>query len=156
MTDELDNELFSTSPGSAGRAPSAEGGREEPDESQVAAQRVFDLAREGRTAELSSLIDAGLPADATNDSGDTLLLLAAHHDHPDTVAALLAHGADPDRANEHGHTALAAAVLNQSVTSVEALLAAGADPQAGAPSAQAVARQSENAEMVALFKGTSA
>jgi len=57
------------------------------------AGRVFDLARAGATEELVGYVDAGVPANLTNDKGDTLLILAAYHGHPDTVAALLERGA---------------------------------------------------------------
>ena len=94
------------------------------------AHRMFDLARDGRTAELTEHVAAGLPANLTNHKGDTLLILAAYHDHPDTVAALVALGADPARVNDRGQTALAAAVFRRSAPSVSTLLDAGADPAA--------------------------
>jgi uncharacterized protein len=100
---------------------------------------VFDLARAGASEELVSYLEAGVPANLTNDKGDTLLLLAAYHDHPETVAALLDHGADHGRVNDRGQTALAAAVFRQSEVSVRRLLDAGADPDAGGPSAQETA-----------------
>jgi hypothetical protein len=56
------------------------------------AGRVFDLARGGHTEELVAYVDAGVPVNLTNDKGDTLLLLAAYHDHPATVAALFERG----------------------------------------------------------------
>jgi uncharacterized protein len=103
------------------------------------ARKVFDLAREGSTEELAEYVDAGVPANLTNDKGDTLLILAAYHGHPETVDALLARGADHGRANDRGQTALAAAVFRQSPETVSRLLAAGADPDAGGPSARATA-----------------
>ncbi|MEH0826372.1 MULTISPECIES: ankyrin repeat domain-containing protein [unclassified Micromonospora] len=51
------------------------------------AHRMFHLARDGRTEELSRYVDAGLPVNMTNDKSDTLLILAAYHAHPATVAA---------------------------------------------------------------------
>src|SRR3954469_20506966 len=88
------------------------------------AGRVFDLARGGRTEDLAAYLDAGVPADLTNDKGDTLLILAAYHGHPETVAALLDRGADHSRANDRGQTALAAAVFRQSIETVTRLLRA--------------------------------
>ena len=64
------------------------------------AGRVFDLARGGSTDELAGYVDAGVPANLTNDKGDTLLILAAYHGHPETVGALLDRGADHSRAND--------------------------------------------------------
>ena len=59
------------------------------------ATRVFNLARAGDTAAVAGYVDAGVPVNLSNDSGDTLLMLAAYHGHPDTVRALLDAGADP-------------------------------------------------------------
>src|SRR5699024_9900387 len=44
------------------------------------------------------------PQNLTNDSGDTLLMLAAYHGHADTVRALLTRGADPNRLNDRGQS----------------------------------------------------
>jgi ankyrin repeat protein len=115
------------------------------------AGRVFDLARGGHTEELAAYVDAGVPADLTNDKGDTLLILAAYHGHPETVGALLARGADHSRANDRGQTALAAAVFRQSAETASMLLAAGADPDAGGPSARATAVFFELPAMVELL-----
>jgi hypothetical protein len=71
------------------------------------AGRVFDLARGGRTADLAGYLDAGVPGNLTNGSGDTLLVLAAYHGHPDTVALLLARGADPDLGRRSGRATAA-------------------------------------------------
>jgi ankyrin repeat protein len=103
------------------------------------AHTVFDLARGGAAEELGDYVDAGVPVNLTNDKGDTLLILAAYHGSPETVAALLARGADTGRVNDRGQTALAAAVFRQSAESVVRLLEAGADPDAGGPSARATA-----------------
>lgn len=115
------------------------------------AGRVFDMARGGHTEELAVYLDAGVPANLTNDKGDTLLILAAYHDHPDTVGALLARGADPARVNDRGQTALAAAVFRRSERAVRDLLAAGADPDAGGPSARATAAFFELEDMTELL-----
>ena len=115
------------------------------------AGRMFDLARGGHTEELAAYVDAGVPANLTNDKGDTLLILAAYHGHPETVGALLARGADHSRANDRGQTALAAAVFRQSAETVSMLLAAGADPDAGGPSARDTAMFFELPEMTELL-----
>jgi uncharacterized protein len=115
------------------------------------AWRVFGLARSGSTEELAAYVDAGVPVDLTNEKGDTLLILAAYHDHPETVAALLAHGADSGRANDRGQTALAAAVFRRSEAGVRTLLDAGADPDAGGPSARETAAFFDLPEMTALL-----
>jgi ankyrin repeat protein len=112
---------------------------------------VFDLVREGATERVVDLLEHGLPVNLTNDGGDTLLILAAYHDHPPLVSALLAAGADTGRVNDRGQTALGAAVFRQSVPSVTALLAAGADPDLGPRSARAVADVFELPEMSTLL-----
>lgn len=121
------------------------------DEEIAFAHRMFDLAREGATDELSGYLNAGLPVNLTNSSGDTLLMLAAYHVHLDTVEALLARGADHSRTNQRGQTALAAAVFRQAAPIVRALLAAGADPDAGQPSAREAARFFDLPDMAALL-----
>ena len=100
---------------------------------------VLDLARDGRTDELADLLLRGVPVNLTGGGGDSLLILAAYHDHPVTVQLLLQRGADPNRVNDRGQTALGAAVFRQSANSVRSLLEYGADPDAGARSARDVA-----------------
>ncbi|MCO8270657.1 ankyrin repeat domain-containing protein [Actinoplanes sp. TRM 88003] len=123
------------------------------DETIAYAHRMFDLARAGDTEELAAHVTAGVPANLTNAKGDTLLILAAYHEHPDTAAALLDRGADPDRVNDRGQTALSAAVFRQSAETVKVLLAAGADPDAGTPSAVATAEFFKLPEMATLLRG---
>ncbi|WP_406413417.1 ankyrin repeat domain-containing protein [Streptomyces halstedii] len=115
------------------------------------AGKVFDLARRGETDSLAAYVDAGVPADLTNDRGDSLLMLAAYHGHAPAVTALAGRGADPDRANDRGQTPLAGAVFKGERAVVEALLAAGADPAAGTPSAVDTARMFGKADLLELF-----
>jgi ankyrin repeat protein len=117
------------------------------------AHRMFDLARSGGTGELADNVARGLPANLTNDKGDTLLILAAYHNHPATVAALLSHGADPARVNDRGQTALAAAVFRKNAETVSMLLEAGAKPEDGSPSALETAAFFDLPEMAALLRG---
>jgi ankyrin repeat protein len=112
---------------------------------------VLDLAREGRTAEVADVIDRGVPVNLTGATGDSLLILAAYHDHPATVRMLLEHGADPDRVNDRGQTALGAAVFRRSLESATALLEHGADPDAGGRPATEIAAFFELEEMAALL-----
>lgn len=121
------------------------------DETLAFAHRMFDLAREGLTDELTQAVDAGLPVNLTNNSGDTLLLLAAYYSRPETVAALVTRGADVDRANDRGQTALAAAAFRNDAVSAQLLLDAGADPLAGGPNAVETARFFGNDEVLALL-----
>jgi ankyrin repeat protein len=115
------------------------------------AGRVFDLARTGATGELESYLDLGVPATASNEAGDTLVMLAAYHGHAETVALLLARGGDANAANGKGQTPLAGAVFKGSADVVRALLAGGADPAAGFPSAIDAARMFGKTDMLELF-----
>ena len=126
---------------------------EELDEEVLAfARQVFELARSGEATHLAEYLDAGVPANMTNEKGDTLLILAAYHNHPETVRVLIERGADHSRANDRGQTALAAAVFRQNAETVTILLAGGADPNAGGPSALEMAKFFNLPEMQALLE----
>ncbi|MET8777195.1 ankyrin repeat domain-containing protein [Nocardia sp. NPDC050713] len=112
------------------------------------AGKVFDLARHGDADALAAYVDAGVPADLTNDNGDTLVMLAAYHGHRDAVAMLLVRGADPNRANDKGQTPLAGAVFKGEDEIVRLLVAAGADPDAGTPSARDAATMFGKTELL--------
>ncbi|MFF7475480.1 ankyrin repeat domain-containing protein [Streptomyces sp. NPDC008092] len=118
------------------------------------ATKIFDLARQGRTEELVAYLDAGVPANLTNDRGDSLVMLAAYHGHAAAVRELLARGAEADRVNDRGQTPLAGAVFKGETDVVKVLVDAGADPAAGTPSAVDTARMFGKAEVLELF-GTS-
>jgi ankyrin repeat protein len=115
------------------------------------AARLFELARQGRTAELSAYVDEGVPVNLTNDKGDSLLMLAAYYGHAELVTALLSRDADANRANDRGQTPLAGAVFKGDDQVVRALLAAGADPSAGSPSALETARMFGRDDLLALM-----
>ncbi|MCM6774050.1 ankyrin repeat domain-containing protein [Nocardia sp. CDC159] len=115
------------------------------------ASKVFDSARTGDAQTLGAYLDAGVPANLTNDRGDTLLMLAAYHGHSDAVRILLDQGADPNRANDRGQTPLAGAVFKGENEIVEALVGAGADPDAGTPSARDSAVMFGKSELLELF-----
>ncbi|WP_051939691.1 ankyrin repeat domain-containing protein [Phaeacidiphilus oryzae] len=130
------------------------GQREELDPQVVElAGRIFDLARSGDAGALGAYVDAGVPVDLCNGSGDSLLMLAAYHGHADAVRALLGRGAAPDKANDRGQTPLAGAVFKGADEVVEALLAGGADPRAGTPTALDTARMFGKDELVERFGG---
>ncbi|MGW5423619.1 ankyrin repeat domain-containing protein [Streptomyces sp. NPDC003943] len=115
------------------------------------ASKVFDLARTGDAVTLAAYLDAGVPANLSNEKGDSLVMLAAYHGHPEAVTALLTRGADADRANDRGQTPLAGAVFKGEDAVVRALLAGGANPEAGTPSAVDTARMFGKAELLELF-----
>ncbi|WP_129841766.1 ankyrin repeat domain-containing protein [Streptomyces sp. RFCAC02] len=115
------------------------------------ATKIFDLARDGDTDTVAAYVDAGVPANLSNDKGDTLLMLAAYHGHAETVRALLARGADAGRGNDRGQTPIAGAVFKGAADVVRVLLDAGADPAAGQPSAVDTARMFGRTELLELF-----
>lgn len=100
------------------------------------AHQMFDLARAGDEDRLAAYVEAGVPANLTDASGNTLLMLAAYHGHATTVTRLAGLGADVDRVNDRGQSPLAGAVFKDEQDVVRALLAAGADPDAGSPTAR--------------------
>ena len=59
------------------------------------ATKIFDLARQGETEQLVAYVDAGVPANLTNDRGQTPLAGAVFKGETDVVKALLEGGADP-------------------------------------------------------------
>jgi uncharacterized protein len=116
-------------------------GTEAPDERLVElAHQMFDLARAGGTERLAAYVEAGVPVDLTDASGNTLLMLAAYHGQTDTVAVLAHLGADVNRLNDRGQSPLAGAVFKGEDHVVAALVAAGADPDAGTPTARETAQ----------------
>ncbi|MFJ4928732.1 ankyrin repeat domain-containing protein [Streptomyces sp. NPDC088736] len=115
------------------------------------ATKIFDLARRGETEALVAYVDAGVPANLTNDRGDSLVMLAAYHGHAGAVRALLERGADADRINDRGQTPLAGAVFKGEEAVIRALLDSGADPAAGTPSAVDTARMFGRTELLELF-----
>ena len=149
MADSTDSADSAGSTGPAGPAAPVP----EPDADVIElAGRLFDAARAGDADTLGAYVDAGAPANLSNDRGDTLLMLAAYHGHAAAVQALLSRGADPDRANDRGQTPLAGAVFKGADDVLSILLAGGADPAAGTPSALDTARMFGKDELVARFE----
>jgi uncharacterized protein len=134
-----------------GPDPQDEPAAHDPEVMQLAG-KVFDLARTGCTDTLAAYVDAGVPANLSNDRGDTLVMLAAYHGHAEAVAALLSRGADPDRINDRGQSPLAGAVFKGEDAVIEVLLDGGADPLAGTPSALDAARMFGRQELAARLE----
>ena len=101
------------------------------------ATRMYNAARQGDLPIFRQALPAGLPANLTNEKGDTLLMLACYHGHYEVAELLLEHGADPNRINDRGQSILAGAVFKKEEAIVNLLCQKGADPDAGEPSAQA-------------------
>lgn len=67
---------------------------------------LLDAAEAGNVAEVTRLLDAGVPVDATDDEGETALIEAAEAGHTEVVRLLLQRGASVNRADHDGETAL--------------------------------------------------
>ena len=146
MTDNAGNAASGHNPASGHNTSAG------PDDDTLAlAHALFDAARQGDAALLGSYLDAGAPANMTNASGDSLLMLAAYHGHAPAVQLLLQHGADANAVNDRGQTPLAGAAFKGYTDVAEALLGAGADPDAGTPSARAAAEMFARTEIQALL-----
>ncbi|MGM0570990.1 ankyrin repeat domain-containing protein [Marinobacter sp.] len=76
------------------------------DEDAIAfAQGIFELARNGGTGVLATLLDAGVPVDVRTSEGESLLMLAVRNGHTDTANLLLESGANPELRDARGNTA---------------------------------------------------
>ncbi|ESZ91596.1 ankyrin-like protein [Sclerotinia borealis F-4128] len=106
-----------------------------PPEAIAFATKIYDAARNGDIEIFEQALPAGLPANMTNEKGDSLIMLAAYHGHAPLVQLLLQHGANPNSLNDRGQSPLAGAVFKGEVEVVEALLKGNADPDHGSPSA---------------------
>lgn len=101
---------------------------------------AMDCARDGQTQLLADFLDGGFPADQPDPQGNTVLMLAAYHGHPDTLQMLLDRGADPDRLNDRGQSPVAGALFKGEHEVVRLLVAAGADLDHGSPTGREAAR----------------
>lgn len=122
-----------------------------PPEAIDLATKLFDFARQGKTAELRQYIFAGVPMNLTNHKGDTLLMLAAYHGHLESVTMLLEKGADTDVLNERGQSPLAGAVFKGHDDIVKAMVEKGADLHAGHPNAIDSAIMFKREECLRMF-----
>ena len=118
------------------------------DELVELAHQMFDWARAGESERVAAYVDAGVPVNLTDASGNTLLMLAAYHGHASTVTMLAGRGADVDRVNDRGQSPLAGAVFKGEDAVVAALLDAGANPDAGTPTARETAEMFGRPELL--------
>lgn len=108
-----------------------------------------DLARAGESEELLEFLDHGLPVDAQDADGNSLLMLAAYNGRAETVVALIGRGADVDRRNDRDQAPIAGALFKGEREIVALLRAAGADLDAGTPTARAAAELFGQSELLA-------
>ncbi len=112
---------------------------------------TFALAREGRVAELTEMVRAGVPVDTRNARSDTMLIVAAYAQQSEAVAALIELGADLNVENTMGQTAIACAVFRNDENTLQILLDAGGDPELGFHSALDIADQFQLTQMTAVL-----
>jgi len=72
---------------------------------------ALDCARSGEWEILKSMLAHGLPANLQDSKGNTLIMLASYHNHPETLSMLLSFGADATLTNCHGHSPLEGAAF---------------------------------------------
>ncbi|MEV0780947.1 ankyrin repeat domain-containing protein [Streptomyces sp. NPDC050433] len=91
---------------------------------------LFSAVYGGRNDAVVTLLRSGVPAEATDEDGQSALYAAAVSDEPGAVRLLLAAGADPERASgpDAGDLPLCGAACGGHTEAVLALLAAGARP----------------------------
>ena len=89
-----------------------------------------ELARQGKSAELSALLQQGLGVDLQDTKGNTLLMIAAYQGRAEAVAMLLKAGASVDLRNAKGQTPLGGVAFKGYAEIATLLLDAGADPLA--------------------------
>jgi hypothetical protein len=115
------------------------------------AAKLFDFARTGDTATLSTYIAAGIPKNLTNASGDTILMLASYHGHSETAKMLIEAGADPNVLNGRGQSVIAGAVFKGYDDVIRVLYEGGADPAMGQPNAVDCAKMFKRSSCLKLF-----
>ncbi|KMS88032.1 MULTISPECIES: ankyrin repeat domain-containing protein [Streptomyces] len=125
------------------------GGGLTPEQTRRVLAVAVDLAREGSTGPLVEFVEHGLPVDACDAAGNTLLMLAAYHGHAATVQALIALGADPDLRNARDQSPLAGALFKGADDVVVVLRQAGADLDSGTPTPRAAAAMFGRAHLLA-------
>jgi len=89
-----------------------------------------ELARQGKTKELSALLKQGLDVNLRDTKGNTLLMIAAYQGRAEAVAMLLKAGASVDLRNAKGQTPLGGVAFKGYAEIATLLLDAGADPLA--------------------------
>jgi ankyrin repeat protein len=89
-----------------------------------------ELARQGKSAELSALLQQGLGVDLRDAKGNTLLMLSSYHGKAEVVRLLLKSGATVDLRNDKGQTPLGGVAFKGYADIATLLLDAGADPLA--------------------------
>jgi hypothetical protein len=116
---------------------------------------LMNAAVSGDAELVRILLGAGADANADNGfAGQTALTLAALHQRPAVVEALVMRQTDLNRKDRNGITALMYAVINEDLRSANALLSRGANPDVrdlGGGTALSLCQRWESNEMVDLL-----
>lgn len=124
------------------------------DDARAFVAMIFDAARSGDAVKLAEFLDQGLPANLTNDSGDSLLMIASYNGRPEVARLLLDRGADPEQMNARGQTPLAGVAFKGDLSVAGLLLDRGADvdgPIAGGKTPLMMAAMFDRLDMVELL-----
>ena len=92
-------------------------------------EALYRAAGEGKSAEVSSLLEGGVDVNARTSSGSYALNAAAVENEVDVIRVLLDHGADPNVQNSQGDTPLICATkyAGGKAATVELLVKAGTE-----------------------------
>ncbi|KAF2665026.1 ankyrin [Microthyrium microscopicum] len=160
MTDQTHPSSAPSQPSSSNEATATSTTRDAsslPPEAIELATKLFDHARAGSTTSLQPYVQAGIPPNLTNGTGDTLLMLAAYHGHAETVSMLLDAGADANALNDRGQSPLAGSVFKGYMDVVRVLVEKGhADVNAGHPNAVDCAKMFKRNDLLAILEGSQA
>jgi ankyrin repeat protein len=77
---------------------------------RVSTQEFFRAVKDGDTAEVQGLIEAGVDVNAMDKNGNTALMCALYIGHTEIVELLISKGADVNAQNDYGYTALKTAL----------------------------------------------
>jgi ankyrin repeat protein len=88
----------------------------------------LDAAREGRSDELKTFIDAGYDLETRDANGYSAMILAAYHGQGQAVTQLIQAGADPCGQDRRGNTAMMGAIFKGNLAIARQLLEADCSP----------------------------
>lgn len=91
---------------------------------------ALDAARNGETSTLEPMLRSGMPVNLADHKGNSLIMLASYHNHPETVECLAYYEADVDQRNDRGQTPLAGVAFKGHMDCARILVHYGADPEA--------------------------
>ncbi|MGL4554784.1 MAG: ankyrin repeat domain-containing protein [Gemmataceae bacterium] len=95
---------------------------------------AFQAARDGDVKTLTEYFAVGMPVNAANERGDSLLILAVYHGHAEAAGLILKQPkVDLKHRNRMGFTALDGAAFKGSAALVKALVKAGAEVNGKSP-----------------------